>query len=308
MGFDTTLFLEDGAPSQAVAEKITCGICLQFFQDPVQCNQGHAICRGCLDGVTSLKCPTCRTPMQKSTAVPSIALRERVDEHRMRCENHAFGCGWTGIPSDLKGHLTGCKFHATKCTVPGCEARFLPSQLFQHNADFAQEHVGLMERAATDHAAHVARLETQCESLKKRKMEHEAACRNHVRKTHMMFERSQRKQTQFRHDGIPDNESFIVVANTAIFQQIGPPEETDEPGMVMRRCLWRSVGTPPFPFEFAFSIQSPAGNVHTTQTMNVTKQGLIHECTFCVPKDAIFPHDGGRLVKFLKRSAAPAQQ
>lgn len=178
-GYDAALFVEP--PTGNIASKLQCPICVQFFRRPVQCSNGHAACAGCIAALK--KCPTCRVDL--TTPVPSIALRERIDEYQVRCVHSGDGgCMWVGVPSDLDTHLSKCDWRLIMCAVPGCAARITARGVFSHNVDMAQTHAELAvntavvlekrKRQVVDLVAKVAKLSKEVEKVqqKRKKNQH----------------------------------------------------------------------------------------------------------------------------------------
>jgi hypothetical protein len=170
-----------------------------------------------------------------------------------------------------------------------------------------------MERAAADYSAHVDRLETHCESLKKRKLEQDTEHRNYVRKLNQNFTSTQRRGECIRFEAMPSGTTLTVVANTIICQCIGDAEETDDPATVMVRCSWKSMSTPPLPFVYGYSVSKfkdkddDKDEKRLQTTMSFSKMDDVHECTFCVPKDFVFK-GAGQFVKYTNISGLRVPQ
>lgn len=140
MGYDTLLFQDDIPKTDA--DQMTCGVCLQFFKDPIQCTAGHPICSECASPLK--KCPHCRKTIKKKKMVPNLTLVQRIDGYTMGCENKHVGCQWSGPPSSYRLHR--CGFGSFTCCVPSCDTIIsFPTTQAIHNREeeYAKGHAAL---------------------------------------------------------------------------------------------------------------------------------------------------------------------
>ena len=138
-----------------------CGICLGALEKPVQCSNGHLMCRDCAEQVVkkAKKCPVCRCSMTaKSLIRPSSIVSNALGNIVVHCphfeaavspkkpaprrakkkskkdleeEAREAGCLWTGPHQDLEGHLKSDCAHALRdCNL--CEERMAQSLIEHH--------------------------------------------------------------------------------------------------------------------------------------------------------------------------------
>ena len=117
MGFDTDRFTSD------VSDALTCGICRDVLEDPVQAPCEHAYCKSCIEGwlVHEAICPECRRPLSISTLRPLFRyMRNDLNRLRLSCRNQAYGCD---VISDLEfigNHEAECPHERLKCPNERC--------------------------------------------------------------------------------------------------------------------------------------------------------------------------------------------
>mmetsp|Transcript_60098 Transcript_60098/g.104858 ORF Transcript_60098/g.104858 Transcript_60098/m.104858 type:complete len:514 (+) Transcript_60098:72-1613(+) len=92
-----------------MAELLDCPVCLEPFSDPQMLPScGHTFCRGCIRGLQSRRCPTCRAAFIPAQVRPNFALRLVLQD---------LGLSSTAPPGEL-----GCDEAATgkagSCTSP----------------------------------------------------------------------------------------------------------------------------------------------------------------------------------------------
>lgn len=110
-----------GIPDAAIIEPIsvpkdlTCHICLDLAEDPVETGCHHIFCSNCIKSSReqSNTCPVDRVPLTSATLrsiKDSNPVLYRVwNSTSLRCPHaHSRGCGWTGAPSNLTEHLSAC--------------------------------------------------------------------------------------------------------------------------------------------------------------------------------------------------------
>jgi hypothetical protein len=122
VGFDKNMFVSDIAG-------LSCGICLDVFNNPHQCKIGHMFCKSCI--VDYLKtpegnsCPTCRVAMDVDNLSASLFVKNVIDKLIVTCkcledETIAIaGCEWTGSLAERAGRV--CPFLYADCDNPGCK-------------------------------------------------------------------------------------------------------------------------------------------------------------------------------------------
>lgn len=125
-----------------------CAVCMDLCVDPVfLCSHLHTTCLKCSLSIRG--CPTCRSPLMVSEAIPILELLGddlvRCDFHKSRWwdehdpKNCTSECDWEGRLRDLPAHLDECPCQPVKCPNSGCgwATRVLPrSQMREHKCAF----------------------------------------------------------------------------------------------------------------------------------------------------------------------------
>lgn len=154
MGFDTDRF------TSPVNESLTCSICRDVLEDPVQAPCEHAYCRSCIEGwlVHETSCPEDREPLCVSDLRPLFRyMRNDLDRLQIRCRNRHHGCE---IVSDLEfigRHEQDCPYEKLKCPnercMTYCSRRELSDHIrtCEHNQQVCPKGCGLLITRPSDH-------------------------------------------------------------------------------------------------------------------------------------------------------------
>eukprot|EP00667_Euglena_gracilis_P022428 EG_transcript_24952 len=96
-------------------EDFECCICFDLLADPRQCLNGHACCLSCLTRHLEVNqnCPTCRVPMQLTTAGRNLQLERQINALRFRCKNE--GCPATFVRVEREAHELQCQYRLVDC-------------------------------------------------------------------------------------------------------------------------------------------------------------------------------------------------
>ena len=103
-----------------------CPICLQILREPrlIDCC-GHNFCAACIGRVEDdgRPCPLCNEPL--FTTMANKGLKRDLNEFRVHCPHHLFGCEWVGELGKVDEHLNsdsqpqrqleGCPFAVIEC-------------------------------------------------------------------------------------------------------------------------------------------------------------------------------------------------
>ncbi|XP_052817878.1 RING finger protein 151-like [Mya arenaria] len=117
MGFDTDRFLSP------VNDALTCCICRDVLEDPVQAPCEHAYCRSCIEAwlVHETTCPEDRRPLSISSLRPLFRyMRNDLNRLQLRCRNRAYGCEHDGVLEFMQSHESTCTFERLKCPNERC--------------------------------------------------------------------------------------------------------------------------------------------------------------------------------------------
>lgn len=129
-GIPTSLFAEE--PDDA----FVCVICLEVFNDPVGCKNGHGFCKPCITKslVQKSECPQCRTALTENTLSSNLLIKGLINKLSVRCKTILESsdsksksidddlCGWVGPFSKLSQHLEkDCGYVPTRCNNSDCD-------------------------------------------------------------------------------------------------------------------------------------------------------------------------------------------
>ena len=124
-------------------DHITCNICLEVLQEPVQCvNNEHYFCKKCISEhlTRSQTCPTCRDELTTDTLRPvSRVVRNLLQQLQYtRCMYASRGCKSAVKHEDLLSHHEDCGFAPVQCSHDGCEVTVNKQDLGSHqeNCEF----------------------------------------------------------------------------------------------------------------------------------------------------------------------------
>ena len=127
----------------AYFDHITCSICLEVLQEPVQCvNNEHYFCKECISEhlTRSQTCPTCRDELTTDTLRPvSRVVRNLLQQLQYtRCMYASRGCKSTVKHEDLLSHHEECGFAPVQCSHDVCEVTVNKQDLGSHqeNCEF----------------------------------------------------------------------------------------------------------------------------------------------------------------------------
>ena len=143
MGWSIDRIVEE---QRLVGEEVTCSICTDIVEDPVQTPCQHLFCRECISSWLEVGNSTCPTDREYLTASALIAppriIQRLVDSLTVRCENYEFGCSFvTKIDSisKLVAHQNG------QCRVAKCNG--------------LQKQVDVMRKKIVDHERYIIGLQ-----------------------------------------------------------------------------------------------------------------------------------------------------
>lgn len=117
MGYDTDRFITP------VHDDLTCSICRDVLEDPVQAPCEHAFCRSCIEGwmVQETTCPEDRRPISESSLQPLFRyMRNDLNRLRLKCRNYARGCEHICELEFIEAHERDCMFETLKCCYERC--------------------------------------------------------------------------------------------------------------------------------------------------------------------------------------------
>lgn len=131
---------------EAYLQELTCPICTEIVEDPLQTSCGHLFCEKChrksnnplstrrvVRASTSYThCPVCR---QQHTTTKDNFNDRRAKSLQVRCRNHEDGCKWVGTLADEEGHRkkkNGCEFESICCPHQRCLASVMRRDMNQH--------------------------------------------------------------------------------------------------------------------------------------------------------------------------------
>ena len=119
-----------------------CPVCLQILRNPheVTCC-GTVFCHKCISQVPE-RCPTCRS--KEYEVFRSKNVERSLKKQHVRCENHEYGCKWTGELAQYDGHLNlssqlqermgGCLYIKIECHN-GCGKAIPRRHLLNHEVE-----------------------------------------------------------------------------------------------------------------------------------------------------------------------------
>ena len=113
-----------------------CPICLLVLRDPhlTECCGNH-FCQICVQRVTSMECPLCKTP--KFTTVLDKFFLRKIHALKLYCPQQSNGCPWIGELGEVERHLDPASSQCT-ATCPckfGCGNRLLMPLLPRHHEE-----------------------------------------------------------------------------------------------------------------------------------------------------------------------------
>lgn len=133
MGFSKELFLNH------VDDEFTCSICLNVLEDPVQDNEEHTFCRGCITEWLSMPnrtCPISRNYLHGDHLKrPFRVFLNLLSKLEMKCPNESKGCNDVFILENYFVHLKVCKHDASRYFNCGTCGLSVPIKLLdkEHN-------------------------------------------------------------------------------------------------------------------------------------------------------------------------------
>lgn len=129
MGYDTERF------TSPVNESLTCCICRDVLEDPVQAPCEHAYCKSCIEGwlVHETSCPEDRQPLNISDLRPLFRyMRNDLDRLQIRCKNRHYGCDIVSDLDFIGRHERDCAFERLKCPNERCTTYVSRQELSDH--------------------------------------------------------------------------------------------------------------------------------------------------------------------------------
>ena len=149
-GFDPNTFIDK--PS----DDFSCPICLGVLNDPLQCPQGHAFCRGCITNwlCDHATCPVGKCHLDRASMSTSLIVRNLIGKMVVYCPHsnrvatgavgvvaqergkNEEGCQWRGALDCRKTHLKGeCEYTiTTSCSNIGCSTTAARGSMAAHDA------------------------------------------------------------------------------------------------------------------------------------------------------------------------------
>ena len=104
---------------QKLLEELEFPMCLELFQPPVGiCANGHSVCSRCNTQMTT--CPVCRAQFLNTRNRTLEKVLRIIDEVRVRCHFHFFGCNFMSSVHEITDHETICSQRPHKCPVADC--------------------------------------------------------------------------------------------------------------------------------------------------------------------------------------------
>lgn len=170
MGFDTERF------TSPVNDALTCCICRDVLEDPVQAPCEHAYCRTCIEGwlVHETSCPEDRQPLCISDLRPLFRyMRNDLDRLQIHCRNRLDGCETVSDLEFIGRHERDCEYERLKCPNDRCTTYCSRRDLTGHirTCDYSKEECskgcGLLITRPSDHAHNcIQELRTAIEVLR----------------------------------------------------------------------------------------------------------------------------------------------
>jgi hypothetical protein len=121
-GFNKSMFVSD-------VSDLSCGICLDVYNNPYQCKTGHMYCKSCfvsfLKSSTGDRCPTCRVEIGVHDLSANLYVKNVIDDLIVTCkcleddDTKHMGCDWTGKLSERSSRQ--CPVLFGDCDSPGCK-------------------------------------------------------------------------------------------------------------------------------------------------------------------------------------------
>ena len=112
----------DAEPSngeRALRSMLQCPVCYCMMAPPItQCQQGHALCASCFEGVG--RCPTCRVELP-ARPIRSLALEQLAASVRVTCEHEH--CGTELAYGAYARHAAACDHRPFRCPFARSAAR-----------------------------------------------------------------------------------------------------------------------------------------------------------------------------------------
>ena len=108
-------------------DHITCNICLEVLEDPVQCMKNeHHFCKKCITKnlAQTQACPVCRDALTPKTLRPSSRIVANLLQRFQspKCRYASRGCTTDVSRESLLSHHDECSFAPVQCTHEGCKA------------------------------------------------------------------------------------------------------------------------------------------------------------------------------------------
>jgi len=129
MGYDTDRFLS------AINDALTCCICRDVLEDPVQAPCEHAYCRTCIEAwlVHETTCPEDRRPLSLSALRPLFRyMRNDLNKLQIWCKNRAYGCDHNCALEFIISHERSCEYERLKCPNERCAYFASRQQIAEH--------------------------------------------------------------------------------------------------------------------------------------------------------------------------------
>lgn len=122
-GWNVDLVVWKGSPQ--VRQQLQCPVCLQIMKDAVQCPNQHACCQVCRS-----KCRFCPICKNKKSPVPSLLMRQLIDQLEIRCS----GCDSMFKIDQIQNHEASCPKVKVPCknSASGCQLRIPREELSKH--------------------------------------------------------------------------------------------------------------------------------------------------------------------------------
>ena len=117
MGYDTDRFISP------VNDALSCCICRDVLEDPLQAPCEHAYCKSCIEGwlVHETSCPEDRRILTHASLRPLFRyMRNDLNRLQIRCRNHAHGCHHITDLEFLEQHENTCVYERLKCPNDRC--------------------------------------------------------------------------------------------------------------------------------------------------------------------------------------------
>jgi hypothetical protein len=113
-----------------VEPEYVCSICMNVFNHPVQCLNGHSFCKGCISKSLEKKsdCPICRVQIRGVSSMGfNLFLHNKIGSLSVKCPKTLKSnllCSWVGKVDDLDKHIASCNaVNCKQCDAVTFEAR-----------------------------------------------------------------------------------------------------------------------------------------------------------------------------------------